>query len=108
MASSTAKPNILITGTPGTGKTTTASAFAAAAGLVHVDVGAAIKEQELHQGWDDDFQCHIVDEDKVSGDAALRGSFKTARCRIGSLATEPALRRSATRSRRKWRLAETW
>jgi len=59
------RPNILVTGTPGTGKTTLAAAVAAASGLTHVDVGTAIREQELHCGWDDDFECHIVDEDKV-------------------------------------------
>jgi len=57
--------NILITGTPGTGKTSLAEAAAAALGLVHVDVGKAIREQELHSGWDEEFQCVLVDEDKV-------------------------------------------
>jgi cytidylate kinase len=65
MAAPARLPNILITGTPGTGKTTTAEAVAAALGLTHVDVGKAIREQELHSGWDDKFECHIVDEDKV-------------------------------------------
>jgi adenylate kinase len=66
-ASGSANPqvNVLITGTPGTGKTSTAAAVAAATGLRHLDVGAAIKDQSLHCGWDEDFQCHIVDEDKV-------------------------------------------
>jgi hypothetical protein len=64
-----ALPNILITGTPGTGKTTTAEAVAAALGLTHVDVGKAIREQELHSGWDEKFECHIVDEDKARGAA---------------------------------------
>jgi polynucleotide 5'-kinase involved in rRNA processing len=59
------RPNILVTGTPGTGKTTLAAALAAATGLQHVDVGAAIREQSLHSGWDEEFQCHIVDEDKA-------------------------------------------
>jgi adenylate kinase family enzyme len=65
MAAPARLPNILITGTPGTGKTTTAEAVAAALGLTHVDVGKAIREQELHSGWDDKFECHIVDEDKA-------------------------------------------
>lgn len=59
------QPNILITGTPGTGKTTTAEAVAAAAGLQHVNVGAWVKERELHSGWDEEHQAYILDEDKV-------------------------------------------
>lgn len=56
---------MLLTGTPGTGKTSTAAAVAAATGLRHIDVGDAIKTQSLHSGWDDEFECHIVDEDKA-------------------------------------------
>ena len=67
-------PNVLITGTPGTGKTTLAESVAATLGLTHVDVGKAIREQELHCGWDEDFQCHIVDEDKARAAAHARGA----------------------------------
>lgn len=59
------EPNVLVTGTPGTGKTTTAAQVAAAVGLAHVDVGAAVREHELHSGWDAEWDCHVVDEDKV-------------------------------------------
>jgi len=65
MAQARARANILITGTPGTGKTTLGEELAAATGLVHLDVGKAIREQELHCGWDDEFECHTVDEDKA-------------------------------------------
>lgn len=37
------KPNLLITGTPGTGKTTTCQQLAAASGLEHVDVGKLVR-----------------------------------------------------------------
>jgi len=60
-----AHPSILITGTPGTGKTTTAEAVAAATGLAHLNVGELVKEQGLHAGWDEGFQAFILDEDKV-------------------------------------------
>ena len=69
MASERTRPNILITGTPGTGKTTLAAAVAAASGLTHIDVGTAIREQELHCGWDKDVECHIADDDLVRSDA---------------------------------------
>ncbi|GBF95109.1 adenylate kinase isoenzyme [Raphidocelis subcapitata] len=58
-------PNILITGTPGTGKTTTAEQVAAAAGLKHINVGEWVKAKELHCGWDEQHQAFILDEDKV-------------------------------------------
>jgi DNA replication protein DnaC len=40
-----ARPNILVTGTPGTGKTTTASLIAEEAGMTHVDVSALVKKE---------------------------------------------------------------
>ena len=39
------RPNILITGTPGTGKTTTASLIAEETGFAHVDVSALVKKE---------------------------------------------------------------
>jgi len=61
----TRKPNVLVTGTPGTGKTTTAQQAASGAGLRYINVGDWVKEKELHDGWDDEFDCYTVDEDKV-------------------------------------------
>lgn len=58
-------PNILVTGTPGTGKTTTCELVAQATGLRHINVGDLVKSEELHSGWDDEFNCWIIDEDKV-------------------------------------------
>ena len=58
-------PNILITGTPGTGKTATCSMVAEATNLRHVDVGDWVKTQELHSGFDSEFDAYIIDEDKV-------------------------------------------
>uniref|UniRef100_A0A9I9DZR9 Adenylate kinase isoenzyme 6 homolog n=3 Tax=Cucumis melo TaxID=3656 RepID=A0A9I9DZR9_CUCME len=59
------RPNILITGTPGTGKTTTSSALADAAQLRHVSIGDLVKEKNLHDGWDDELQCYVINEDLV-------------------------------------------
>lgn len=58
-------PNILITGTPGTGKTTLSEAVKEQTNLNHIDVGKLIKEKELHDGWDEKYQCYILNEDKV-------------------------------------------
>ncbi|KAL0665732.1 hypothetical protein Bca4012_028436 [Brassica carinata] len=59
------KPNILITGTPGTGKSTTASALAEATNFKHICVGDLVKEKNLHDGWDDQFECHVINKDLV-------------------------------------------
>ncbi|KAJ3200633.1 hypothetical protein HDU67_001953, partial [Dinochytrium kinnereticum] len=64
-AADRAEPNILITGTPGTGKTTTAQMVAEATGLEHIEVGKIVKERGLHSGMDDEFNAYIIDEDKV-------------------------------------------
>jgi adenylate kinase len=57
-------PNILVTGTPGT--TTTSELIAQATGLSHVNVGELVKEKQLHEGYLEEFDTHVLDEDKVS------------------------------------------
>ncbi|XP_024026376.1 adenylate kinase isoenzyme 6 homolog [Morus notabilis] len=59
------KPNILVTGTPGTGKTTTSSALSESTQLRHINVGDLVKEKNLHDGWDDDLHCYVINEDLV-------------------------------------------
>lgn len=58
-------PNILITGTPGTGKTTTAQLLSAALNFSHIEVGKLVKEKGLHDGFDEEFQSFLIDEDRV-------------------------------------------
>lgn len=58
-------PNILITGTPGTGKTTTSEMAAEATGLTHINVGDLVKAKSLHEGLDTEYDSYILDEDKV-------------------------------------------
>merc|ERR1712228_219986 len=58
-------PNILITGTPGTGKTTLGRELATKAGLKYVNVSEFAKEEELFEGWDEKLNCHILDEDRI-------------------------------------------
>ncbi len=57
--------NILITGTPGTGKTSLCQAVASATGFKHIEVGALVKEKGLHDGWDEEHSCYTLNEDKV-------------------------------------------
>lgn len=59
-------PNIIITGTPGVGKTTHCEQLAERTGLRHLSVNKVVKDKACHEGWDEEYQSWIVDEDKVS------------------------------------------
>lgn len=60
-------PNIIITGTPGTGKTTHAQMLVESSSvpLRHINVAELVKEKKLHDGYNEEWQTYIVDEDKV-------------------------------------------
>ncbi|TDZ14137.1 Adenylate kinase isoenzyme 6-like protein HBR1 [Colletotrichum orbiculare MAFF 240422] len=58
-------PNVIITGTPGVGKTTHCEELARRTGLKHLSVNQIVKDRGCHEGWDEDFQSWIVDEDKL-------------------------------------------
>ncbi|WVY99423.1 hypothetical protein V8G54_025493, partial [Vigna mungo] len=58
-------PNILVTGTPGTGKTTMCTTLAEVTQLCHINIGELVKEKNLHDGWDDELECYILNEDLV-------------------------------------------
>lgn len=58
-------PNILVTGTPGTGKSTLGQELAHRTGLNYVNVGDVAKENNLYDGYDQEYQCHVLDEDAV-------------------------------------------
>ncbi|ELR10422.1 factor activating pos9 [Pseudogymnoascus destructans] len=60
-----AKPNIIITGTPGVGKTTHCETLAASLGLKHLSINTIVKDRGCHDGWDEEYQSWIVDEDKL-------------------------------------------
>lgn len=68
MGSVRRKPNILVTGTPGTGKTTICSLLAddPNLNLRHINLGELVKQKNLHNGWDDEFECYILNEDLVN------------------------------------------
>ncbi|KAI4278893.1 MAG: hypothetical protein LQ337_000703 [Flavoplaca oasis] len=59
------RPNIIITGTPGVGKTTLCESLASTTHLVHLAINRVAKERECHNGWHDALNSWIVDEDKV-------------------------------------------
>ncbi|EFJ31415.1 hypothetical protein SELMODRAFT_86651 [Selaginella moellendorffii] len=66
------RPNLLVTGTPGTGKTSFSSLLAEATGLAHINVGDLIKEKKLYDGWDEILECHILDEDLLLDELEAR------------------------------------
>ena len=67
-----ALPNMIITGTPGVGKTTTATQLLSLASsastplkLKHLSINDLVKTRECHTGYDEDLQTLMVDEDKL-------------------------------------------
>ena len=61
------RPNILVTGTPGTGKSVTCSEVATACSMKHVDIGVLAKDNNLYLEYDEEYSCPVLDEDRVSG-----------------------------------------
>ncbi|VDK17310.1 unnamed protein product [Anisakis simplex] len=59
------RANILITGSPGTGKTTLGQMLAERLGFDFIECGKEVREHELYSGYDDELKCHILDEDKL-------------------------------------------
>lgn len=58
-------PNIIITGTPGVGKTSHCDLLSKNTGLTHLSINQVVKERACHIEWDEEFKSWIVDEDKA-------------------------------------------
>ncbi len=58
-AATRTSPNILVTGTPGCGKTTFAQLLSAACSLKQLVVGELVKEKGLHEGWDEVWEACV-------------------------------------------------
>ncbi|XP_031302259.1 adenylate kinase isoenzyme 6 isoform X1 [Camelus dromedarius] len=52
-------------GTPGVGKTTLGKELASRSGLKYVNVGDLAREGQLYDGYDEEYDCPILDEDRV-------------------------------------------
>jgi len=58
-------PNILIAGTPGTGKSTLGEQIAEETGLEWLDISAIAKENKCLEGYDSSYGCHVLNEEKL-------------------------------------------
>ena len=70
-------PNIIITGTPGVGKTTHCEQLATSSGLTHLNVNQVVKERDCADGFDEELNSVIVDEDKVCRTASNESDTST-------------------------------
>jgi adenylate kinase len=55
--------NILVTGTPGTGKTSLCQMLQDELGLTHVDIGKVVKEEKFFSEYDATYGSNMMDED---------------------------------------------
>ena len=62
---SRSRPNILVTGTPGVGKTKFSSALQSKLGLEVINVGQFAKDNNLLGEWDEQYQSHELQEDPL-------------------------------------------
>ena len=58
-------PNIIITGTPGVGKTSHCEELAKKTHLQHLSINQVVKQRGCYDEWNGEHQSYIVDEDKV-------------------------------------------
>ena len=58
-------PNILVTGTPGTGKTTLATLLNDTLKFTYINIGQLVNEEKLYKEWDDEFNVPLFDDDLV-------------------------------------------
>uniref|UniRef100_A0A1I7XU13 Adenylate kinase isoenzyme 6 homolog n=1 Tax=Heterorhabditis bacteriophora TaxID=37862 RepID=A0A1I7XU13_HETBA len=59
------RPNILITGSPGTGKSTLGQEVAEKMGFDFIEIGKLVRENNLYEEFDHQLNCHVLDEEKL-------------------------------------------
>eukprot|EP00004_Rigifila_ramosa_P019860 TRINITY_DN5105_c0_g1_i2.p1 TRINITY_DN5105_c0_g1~~TRINITY_DN5105_c0_g1_i2.p1 ORF type:complete len:190 (-),score=28.65 TRINITY_DN5105_c0_g1_i2:28-597(-) len=80
--------NVLVTGTPGTGKTTLARQVAEETGMRYIGVTDMVKEQQLYDDYDAERDAYVLDEDKVM---RLGSLFFSSECHAALLQLLDAL-----------------
>lgn len=55
--------NVLITGTPGTGKSSLSQMIAQELGLRHLEVGKIIKQEQFYSEFDDEYNSYSIEEE---------------------------------------------
>jgi adenylate kinase len=58
-------PNILITGTPGTGKTTFSQLINQSLNFNYLPIAKIINDNKLYDAWNEEFNVPEFDEDKL-------------------------------------------
>ncbi|KAG5513185.1 hypothetical protein PMAC_001555 [Pneumocystis sp. 'macacae'] len=84
------RPNILICGTPGTGKTTHALRLRSLYDLHHLSVGDIVKKNKCHEGKNKTWDAYIVDETKTAL-KPFREGYTTRRNLVVVLRTQHTL-----------------
>ncbi|XP_076263591.1 adenylate kinase isoenzyme 6 [Rhynchophorus ferrugineus] len=72
-------PNILITGTPGVGKSTLCRMLAETTGMQWLEISKIAKENNCLEEYDEVYQCPVLDEDK------LMDGMEEAMCQGGNI-----------------------
>lgn len=60
-------PNIIVTGTPGVGKTSHCEVLAESTGMRYLNISRIVKERQLYESWDERLLSWNVDELRVCG-----------------------------------------
>ena len=58
-------PNVIVTGTPGVGKTVHCEQLAQDTGLRHLSINQVAKDRDCFESYDDELKSWVIDEDKV-------------------------------------------
>lgn len=58
-------PNVIVTGTPGVGKTVHCEQLAQDTGLRHLSINQVAKDRDCFESYDDELGSWVIDEDKV-------------------------------------------
>ncbi|OJJ41296.1 hypothetical protein ASPWEDRAFT_732084 [Aspergillus wentii DTO 134E9] len=71
-------PNVIITGTPGVGKTVHCEQLAQETGLRHLSINQVAKDRHCYETYDQELETWVVDEDKLLDaieDEVLQGGY---------------------------------